>query len=130
MSNDFTNNLHISRYIGINESLPTSGVAEGTIYAKGPYYDEGDTLNDNPIYRLWVYAWKDNTLAWQDNGEFTGIAAGVVQDTGDSETEVMSQKAVTTKLTELASELRSIASNRVDILTEQNSAILTDGSYL
>ena len=105
MSNDFINNLHISRYIGVNESLPTSGIAEGTIYAKGPYYAEDDTLNDNPIYRLWVYAWKGNTLAWQDNGEFTSIAAGVVQETGDSETEVMSQKAVSTKLSELGSEL-------------------------
>lgn len=94
MSNDFTNNLHISRYIGVNESLPTSGIAEGTIYAKGPYYAEDDTLNDNPIYRLWVYAWKGDTLAWQDNGEFTSISAGVVQETGDSETEVMSQKAI------------------------------------
>lgn len=103
MSNDFTNNLHIKKYIGVNESLPTSGIAEGTIYAKGPYYDEGDTLNDNPIYRLWVYAWKGNTLAWQDNGEFQSIAAGVVQETGDSETEVMSQAAVTRELSDLTS---------------------------
>lgn len=101
MSNDFTNNLHIKKYIGVNESLPTSGIAEGTIYAKGPYYAEDDTLNDNPIYRLWVYAWKGNTLAWVDNGEFQSIAAGVVQETGDSETKVMSQKAVTTGLSEL-----------------------------
>ena len=103
MSNDFINNLHISRYIGANDSLPTSGIAEGTIYAKGPYYAEDDALNDNPIYRLWVYAWKGNTLAWQDNGEFTSIAAGVVQETGDSETEVMSQKAITEKLSKLDS---------------------------
>ena len=108
MSNDFTNNLHISRYIGVNESLPTSGIAEGTIYAKGPYYDEVDTLNNNPIYRLWVYAWKDNTLAWQDNGEFTSIAAGVVQETGNSETEVMSQKAVSDKLSELGLNIKDI----------------------
>ena len=107
LSNDIVNNLHISRYIGINELLPTSGIAEGTIYAKGPYYAEDDTLNDNPIYRLWVYAWKGNTLAWQDNGEFQSIAAGVVQETGDSETEVMSQKAVTEKLSELYSKTGS-----------------------
>ena len=98
MSNDFINNLHIKKYIGVNESLPTSGIAEGTIYAKGPYYAEEDTLNDNPIYRLWVYAWKGDTLAWQDNGEFTSIAAGVVQETGDSETKIMSQKTVTSNL--------------------------------
>lgn len=101
LSGDIINNLHISRYIGADESLPTSGIAEGTIYAKGPTYADEDTSHNNPIYRLWVYAWKDNTLAWQDNGEFTSIAAGVVQETGDSETEVMSQKAVTEKLSKL-----------------------------
>lgn len=99
MSNDFTNNLHISRYIGANESLPTSGIAEGTIYAKGPTYDVADTSNANPIYRLWVYAWKGNTLAWQDNGEFTSITAGIVQETGDSENAVMSQKATSEAIT-------------------------------
>lgn len=108
LSNPISNNLRIKEYIGINESLPTSGVEEGTIYMKGPYYAEDDTLNDNPIYRMWIYAWKGNTLAWQDNGEFTSVAAGVVQETGDSETEVMSQKAVTEGLSELALELSDI----------------------
>jgi hypothetical protein len=37
---------------------------------KGPVYDKTDTLNEYPIYRMWVYAWKNKTLAWQDNGEF------------------------------------------------------------
>ena len=105
MSNDFTNNLHIKKYIGVNESLPTSGIAEGTIYAKGPTYADGDTSHSNPIYRLWVYAWKGNTLAWQDNGEFQSIAAGVVQELGDNENAVPSQKLVTEKLTELGSEV-------------------------
>ena len=104
LSNEITNNLRISRYIGINESLPTSGVAEGTIYMKGPYYDESDTSNANPIYRMWVYAWKGNTLAWQDNGEFTAISARVVQERGNSTTEVMSQDAITRELTKLESE--------------------------
>lgn len=108
LSNPITNNLRISKYIGINESLPTSGVAEGTIYMKGPYYDENDSLNENPIYRMWVYAWKGNTLAWQDNGEFTSISAGVVQEKGTSTTQVMSQDAVTRELTELESDLRTV----------------------
>ena len=103
LSNEITNNLRISRYIGINESLPTSGVAEGTIYMKGPYYDESDTSHTNPIYRMWIYAWKGNTLAWQDNGEFTSISARVVQERGNSTAEVMSQDAVTKELTELES---------------------------
>ena len=105
LSNEITNNLRISRYIGINESLPTSGVAEGTIYMKGPYYDEGDTSNTNPIYRMWIYAWKDNTLAWQDNGEFTSISATVVQERGNSTTKVMSQDSITRELTELESKV-------------------------
>lgn len=109
LSNEITNNLRISRYIGINESLPTSGIDEGTVYMKGPYYDESDTNNDNPIYRMWVYAWKGNTLAWQDNGEFTSISAGIAQERGTSTTEVMSQDAVTRELTEL--ELKNIYIN-------------------
>lgn len=105
LTNSFSNNLHISRYIGANESLPTTGVAEGTIYMKGPYYDENDVNNDYPIYRMWVYAWKGDTLAWQDNGEFQSVVAGVVQERGDSELNIMSQAAVTRELTELESEL-------------------------
>ena len=95
LSGDIINNLHISKYIGADDTLPTTGIPEGTIYAKGPTYAEDDTLNENPIYRLWVYAWKDDVLAWVDNGEFTSIAAGIVQEMGDSETELMSQKAIT-----------------------------------
>lgn len=101
MSNDFINNLHISKYIGANEPLPTSGIAEGTIYAKGPTYAVEDTSNSNPIYRLWVYAWKNNILAWQDNGEFTSIAAGIVQELGDNENAVMSQKTTTKAIHEI-----------------------------
>lgn len=126
LSNPISNNLRIKKYIGINESLPTSGVEEGTIYMKGPYYAEDDTLNDNPIYRMWIYAWKDNTLAWQDNGEFTSITAGVVQETGDSETEVMSQKAVSAKLSELELHLvdaSSYKTNFVGDFTKQKLSI-------
>lgn len=94
-SGSFVDKVRIKKYIGINEELPTSGIEEGTIYMKGPYYDENDTSNANPIYRMWVYAWKGDTLAWQDNGEFTSITAGVVQGTGNSESNVMSQAAVT-----------------------------------
>lgn len=122
MSNDFTNNLHIKKYIGVNESLPTSGIAEGTIYAKGPYYAEDDTLNDNPIYRMWVYAWKGNTLAWQDNGEFTSIAAGIVQETGDSEITIMSQKATTEAINEKPQIfLFSGSNNYINLITNQSS---------
>lgn len=98
LSGDIIKNLHISKYIGADDILPTTGISEGTIYAKGPTYAEDDTLNENPIYRLWVYAWKNDVLAWVDNGEFTSIAAGIVQETGNSETELMSQKAITEEI--------------------------------
>lgn len=116
LSNEITNNLRISRYIGINESLPTSGIAEGTIYMKGPYYKESDTSNTNPIYRMWVYAWKGDTLAWQDNGEFTSISAGIVQEAGNSETIVMSQKAVTEKFTKLGCTTKESFNNVIKAL--------------
>ena len=108
LSGEFVNNLRISRYIGTDESLPTSGIAEGTIYAKGPYYEDTDTNHDYPAYRIWVYAWKGNTLAWIDHGQFTSIAAGIVQETGDSEVAVMSQKAVTEKLSELGQKVEGV----------------------
>ena len=101
LSGEFVNSLRISRYIGADESLPTSGIAEGTIYAKGPTYAEDDDNHDYPKYRLWVYAWKDNTLAWQDNGEFTSIAAGIVQELGNNENAVPSQKLVTENINRL-----------------------------
>lgn len=108
ISDSISNNLRIKKYIGINESLPTSGVEEGTIYMKGPYYAEDDTLNNNPIYRMWVYAWKDNILAWQDNGEYNSISAGIVQETGPNKKNVMSQRAVSNNFIKLESNIDSI----------------------
>lgn len=118
ISGDITNSLKISKYIGINEALPTSGIAEGTIYMKGPYYAENDVNNYNPIYRMWVYAWKEDTLAWQDNGEFQSIAAGILQEKGDSIYNVMSQAAVTNELNSLF--------NRLVVLTEEEYEQLED----
>ena len=104
-SSTFVNNLHISRYIGANETLPTSGVVEGTIYAKGPTYAESDASHSNPIYRLWVYAYKGNTLAWQDNGEFTSINAGITQELGNSESLVVSQKCISDNISKITNTL-------------------------
>lgn len=118
ISRDITDKLKISKYIGINDSLPTSGIEEGTIYMKGPYYAEDDVNNHNPIYRMWVYAWKKDTLAWQDNGEFQSIAAGVLQEKGDSIYNVMSQAAVTNELNNLF--------NRLVVLTEEEYEHLED----
>lgn len=90
LSGEFTNSLHIKGYVATVGALPSSAV-QGDIYGVGPTYDPSDTEQTNPIYQLYV---KDST-GWVNNGKFTSIAAGVVQTLGTSETEVMSQKAIT-----------------------------------
>ena len=90
LSSEFTNNLKISDYVGKVSELP-SGVALGTIYGVGPTYDSPDISQTNPIYTLYVYT----SDGWLDNGHFTSINAGIVQDLGNSEITVISQKKVT-----------------------------------
>lgn len=124
LSNNITNNLRISKYIGINDSLPLEGISEGTIYAKGPYYAEDDTFNNNPIYRIWVYSWKNDVLSWIDNGEFTSVSAGVVQEPGDSRTSVMSQAAITNNF------IRSNKIREIDCYSlEEIEKIKEEGTY-
>ena len=89
LSPEFTNNLKIKGYVTTTGNLPTNAV-QGDIYGVGPTYDPSDAEQINPIYQLYV---KDST-GWVDNGRFTSIAAGVVQDFGNSETAVISQKTV------------------------------------
>lgn len=100
LSGVFTNSLHIKGYVATVDALPSTAV-QGDIYGVGPIYDPSDTEQTNPIYQLYV---KDST-GWVNNGRFTSIAAGVVQTTGTSITEVMSQNAVTTELDSLHSDL-------------------------
>lgn len=102
LSGKFADNVHIKGYVANYASLP-SGAVQGDIYGVGPTYAAEDTEHTNPIYRYYV----SNANTWVDNGQFTSIAAGVVQETGHSETEVMSQKAVSTKLSELESLLKN-----------------------
>ena len=94
LSPEFRNYLRIQGYVASISALPKNQVV-GTIYG----VNEGTNT-----YSLHV--WDGST--WVNNGTFTSIAAGVVQETGDSETEVMSQKAVTEKLSELSSQLTQI----------------------
>lgn len=89
ISNEFENKLKIKKYISATEDLPLTE-SEGTIYMQGPFTDS----SGHTYYKMWVYAWKDNVLGWQENGEFNSIAAGVTQEYGDSPSMVMSQKAV------------------------------------
>lgn len=96
----FTNNLHIKGYVSSIGDLPSSA-ALGDIYGVGPTYDTSDTEHTNPIYRLYV----KTDSGWVDNGQFTSISAGVVQELGDSETAVVSQKKVTEEFAKLNSSL-------------------------
>ena len=107
LSPKFENNLRIAAYVATSSDLPT-GKAVGTIYGVGPTYAAEDTGKTNPIYRLYVY----NGETWVDNGSFTSIAAGIVQETGDNENVVMSQKSVTEKLSELGSKVEGITSTK------------------
>lgn len=124
LSGEFINNLRINKYIGVNDQLPIEDILEGSIYAKGPYYEEKDTTKENPIYRLWVYAWKDNNLVWIDNGNFQSINAGIVQELGNNENVVMSQKAVTREFDKLTNVNIDIANN-----LKQGNYILTGRKY-
>ena len=89
LSGDIVSSLYISKHIGIDEQLPTN-VAEGTIIAKRT------SSTDTTSYELFVYAYNEsNALAWISHGVFTSISVGLIQETGDNENVVMSQKAVT-----------------------------------
>lgn len=115
LSGEFTNSLHIKGYVATVGALPSTAV-QGDIYGVGPTYDSSDTEHTNPIYQLYV----KNSTGWVDNGKFTSIAAGVVQDTGNSETAVMSQKAVTNSLSSNYKNFRGTTDSR-PTLTEDDS---------
>lgn len=97
LSGMFTNSLHIKGYVATVSELPLSAV-QGDIYGVGPTYDPSDTEHTNPIYQLYV---KDST-GWVNNGRFTSISAGVVQELGDSETATVSQKGISDKIYEIS----------------------------
>jgi hypothetical protein len=92
LSGEFTNSLHIKGYVATVGALPSTAV-QGDIYGVGPTYDPSDTEHTNPTYQLYV---KDST-GWVNNGRFTSIAAGVVQELGNSESAVISQKTITSE---------------------------------
>lgn len=98
----FTNSLHIKGYVSSTGSLPSNAI-NGDIYGVGPTYDTSDSEHTNPIYNLYV----KTSSGWVDNGKFTSIAAGVVQDLGESETEVVSQKAITNRFKSLECPINS-----------------------
>ena len=115
LSGGFTNSLHIKGYAATVGTLPSTAV-QGDIYGVGPTYDPSDTEHTNPIYQLYV----KNSTGWVNNGRFTSIAAGVVQELGNSETAVMSQKAVTNSLSSNYKNFRGTTNSR-PTLTKDDS---------
>jgi hypothetical protein len=96
INGEVTNSLHIKGYVATVDTLPSTAV-QGDIYGVGPTYDTSDTEHTNPIYQLYV----KNGTGWVNNGRFTSISAGVVQELGNSETATVSQKTITEEVNNL-----------------------------
>lgn len=89
LSPTMTNNLYIKDYVSTIGDLP-SNAAIGDIYMVGPTYEESDTTQDYPHYRMWI----KQSSGWKDNGEYQSniqISQTPGQETGIT----MSQKAIT-----------------------------------
>lgn len=80
LTSSFTQDLYIKGYLGSIEELP-SDAKQGDIYMIG----------EAAPYVMYVY----NNGEWVNNGPFTSIPVGVVQEPGDQDNVVMSQKACT-----------------------------------
>lgn len=96
LSGEVTNSLSIKAYVTDKSQYPNP--KQGDMIMVGPTYADDDAEHTKPIYHLNIY----NAGGWVDHGPFQSINAGVVQELGNSETEVMSQKAVSEKISELA----------------------------
>lgn len=93
LSEPFSNSLYIKGYVNSTSNLPSDALL-GDIYMVGT----------GAPYNMYV----KTSEGWKNNGQYTSITAGIEQTTGQSTTNVMSQKAVTDKFTELESEVNNI----------------------
>lgn len=100
LSGEVTNSLSIKAYVTDKSQYPNP--KQGDMIMVGPTYADDDNEHTKPIYHLNIY----NAGGWVDHGPFQSINAGVVQELGNSETEVMSQKAVSEKISELALQVK------------------------
>lgn len=98
LTGSFTQNMHIRKYIKSIDDLPTEA-EQGWIYMVG----------EGAPYTMYVY----NEEGWVDNGQFTSLAVGVVNELGYSKTEAVSQDLLT-------NELRKI---------DERSVILSEAEY-
>ena len=88
LSGEVTNSLSIKAYVTDKSQYPNP--KQGDMIMVGPTYADDDAEHTKPIYHLNIY----NAGGWVDHGPFQSINAGVVQELGDSETEVVSQKTI------------------------------------
>lgn len=103
LSGEVTNSLSIKAYVTDKSQYPNP--KQGDMIMVGPTYADDDTEHTKPIYHLNIY----NAGGWVDHGPFQSINASVVQELGDSETEVMSQKAVSEKISELGNQYKDFS---------------------
>ncbi|MBR6517642.1 MAG: SGNH/GDSL hydrolase family protein [Bacilli bacterium] len=106
LSSDFRwseeNAIQISQDGGTTWSNLSEPFVTENIIIKG-YVESVDQLpNDEPLGSAYMvgtsvpfHVYVKTSNDWVDNGKITNVTAGVVQTTGDSTTDVMSQKAVT-----------------------------------
>lgn len=95
LSPKFADNIHIKGYYSTIAELP-SDAAAGDIYMVGP-------ATGTNTYNMYV----KTSSGWVDNGSFTSIQAGVVQELGDSTTEVVSQKVVSDNIKDIKNDIGS-----------------------
>ena len=88
LSGEVTNSLSIKAYV--TDKSQYLNPKQGDMIMVGPTYADDDAEHTKPIYHLNIY----NAGGWVDHGPFQSINAGVVQELGDSETEVVSQKTI------------------------------------
>lgn len=117
LSGEFTNSLHIAGYRTSIDLIPENQ-PQGAIWAIGPTYDNEDVEQTNPIYFLYVKSEQE----WINNGRFTSISAGIVQELGDSDTETISQKAVTDQI----NKLYKYINDKEVVLSEEEYEMLED----
>lgn len=120
LSPKFADNIHIKGYYSTVSELP-SGASDGDIYMVGP-------AAGTNAYNMYV----KTSSGWVDNGSFTSIQAGVVQELGDSTTEVVSQKVVSDSVNSINNTLGymngSIPFNRTEYGYINNIGVLTSAS--
>ena len=126
LSGEVTNSLSIKAYVTDKSQYPNP--KQGDMIMVGPTYADDDAEHTKPIYHLNIY----NAGGWVDHGPFQSINAGVVQELGDSENTVMSQKCVLSILCTLANGINGNIYNTVGTINPTNGTIQSSsaGNYV